>query len=93
VSATFSRMGRSYCEQRSLIRQTNSQQPIIEDWTFGGGTAMMLQINHRESHDVDIFLSDAQQLPFLDPQKHDFDFEIQPTAYEGDGARSPEIGI
>jgi hypothetical protein len=75
----------------SLIRQTNAQQPIIDDWTFGGGTAMMLQINHRESHDVDIFLSDAQQLPFLDPQKHDFDFEIHPTAYQGDGARSLKL--
>jgi len=48
---------------------------------------MMLQIDHRESRDVDIFLQDAQQLPFLDPQKRDFEFEIQPAAYEGDGTR------
>jgi hypothetical protein len=48
---------------------------------------MMLQIDHRESHDVDIFLFDPQVLPFLDPQKHDFAFEMQPTDYEGDGAR------
>jgi len=48
----------------------------------------MLQIDHRESRDVDIFLPDPQQLPFLDPQKHDFQFEIEPDAYEGDGARS-----
>ena len=27
-------------------------------WSFGGGTAMMIQIAHRESHDVDIFLDD-----------------------------------
>ena len=47
----------------------------------------MLQIDHRESHDVDIFLFDPQLLPFLDPQKHDFTFEIQPTDYKGDGAR------
>ncbi|WP_130220802.1 hypothetical protein [Bradyrhizobium genosp. SA-3] len=33
---------------------------------------MMLQIAHRESHDVDIFLCDPQSLPFLDPQKQDF---------------------
>jgi hypothetical protein len=71
----------------ALIRQVNSEQAIIDGWTFGGGTAMMLQIDHRESRDVDIFLHDAQQLPFLDPQKRDFEFEIQPTAYEGDGAR------
>lgn len=52
---------------------------------------MMLQVNHRESHDVDIFLSDPQVLPFLDPQTHDFEFEIRPDAYEGDGARSLKL--
>lgn len=46
---------------------------------------MMVQIGHRESHDVDIFLPDAQLLPFLDPQKRDFDFEILPSDYTGDG--------
>ncbi len=49
---------------------------------------MMLQIDHRESRDVDIFLSDPQLLSFLDPQKNDFQFEIEPDAYRGDGARS-----
>ncbi|WFU54845.1 nucleotidyl transferase AbiEii/AbiGii toxin family protein [Bradyrhizobium pachyrhizi] len=48
---------------------------------------MMLQIAHRESHDVDIFLSDPQLLPFLDPQKQDFKFEILPSEYQGDGNR------
>ena len=46
---------------------------------------MMLQIGHRESHDVDIFLSDPQLLPFLDPKLHDFEFEIRPSDYGGDG--------
>ncbi|MCF8478730.1 MAG: nucleotidyl transferase AbiEii/AbiGii toxin family protein [Pseudolabrys sp.] len=59
---------------------------MIDHWTFGGGTAMMLQIDHRQSRDVDIFLHDPQLLPFLDPQKHDFEFEIMPAAYEDDGA-------
>lgn len=70
----------------SLIRQVNSEQIIIERWSFGGGTAMMLQVGHRESHDVDIFLPDAQLLPFLDPKTHDFEFEIRPSDYRGDGA-------
>lgn len=47
----------------------------------------MLQIDHRESHDVDIFLTDPQQLPFLNPQNHDFKFQIQPSDYKGDGTR------
>jgi hypothetical protein len=69
----------------SLIRQVNSEQVVIDSWSFGGGTAMMLQIGHRESHDVDIFLSDPQLLPFLDPNLHDFEFEIRPSDYGGDG--------
>ena len=68
-----------------MIRQVNAEQEIIDHWTFGGGTAMMLQIGHRESHDVDIFLRDPQLLPFLDPEKQDFDFEIRPSDYRGDG--------
>jgi hypothetical protein len=76
---------------RDLIRQANSQQVVIDHWTFGGGTAMMLQIDHRESRDVDIFLSDPQQLSFLDPQKQDFEFEIRPDGYEGDGIRSLKL--
>jgi hypothetical protein len=67
----------------NLIRQAN----LPNDWTFGGGTAMMLRIRHRESHDVDIFLSDPQFLGLLDPQKNDFAFEIAPTGFKGDGTR------
>jgi Nucleotidyl transferase AbiEii toxin, Type IV TA system len=73
-------------EACSLIRQVNSERLVIDYWTFGGGTAMMLQIDHRESHDVDIFLPDRQLLGFLDPQKHDFTFEVHPSDYVGDGA-------
>jgi len=73
----------------SLIRQAN----ITDDWTFGGGTAMMLQIDHRESRDVDIFLLDPQLLALLDPEKNDFEFEIEPDEYGGDGTRSLRIAF
>jgi hypothetical protein len=63
------------------------QADITDEWTFGGGTALMLQINHRESRDVDIFLPDPQLLALLDPQKNDFEFEIRPADYRGDGTR------
>jgi hypothetical protein len=69
----------------AMIRQVNAEREIIDRWTFGGGTAMMLQICHRESHDIDIFLADPQLLPLLDPQKRDFDFEVMPGDYGGDG--------
>lgn len=76
-----------------MIRQVNAEQNIIDGWTFGGGTAMMLQIDHRISQDVDIFLPDPQALSFLDPQKHDFNLEIRPANYIGDGARSLKLGF
>ena len=76
---------------RDLIRQANSEQLIIDHWTFGGGTAMMLQIDHRESRDVDIFLEDPQLLSFLNPEKHDFEFEIEPSDYLSDGVTSLKL--
>jgi hypothetical protein len=77
----------------SLIRQVNADQKIIDVWTFGGGTALMLQINHRESRDIDIFLPDAQLLPFLNPQTREFEFEINPRGYDTDGTRSLKLAF
>ncbi len=54
-------------------------------WSFGGGTAMMLQIGHRESHDVDIFIDDHQILGFFNPDTNDLKFEIPPTENITDG--------
>ena len=48
--------------------------------------AMMLQIDHRESHDIDIFLADAQLLSFLDPKLSDLEFETSPSDYTSDGS-------
>jgi hypothetical protein len=70
-----------------LIDQVHEQAGNTFGWSFGGGTAMMLQIGHRQSHDVDIFIDDAQVLGFLDPAKVDLHFREQPAAYGGDGAR------
>jgi Nucleotidyl transferase AbiEii toxin, Type IV TA system len=78
---------------RSLIEQVNSGQLVIDHWTLGGGTAMMLQIGHRESHDIDIFFNDPQFLPFLDLRMHDFEFEIEPSASATDGTRSLKIAF
>lgn len=70
----------------SLIRQVNAEHVIVDSWSLGGGTALMLHIDHRQSRDIDIFLPDPQLLPYLDPKTHDFDFEIGPADYSGDGA-------
>jgi hypothetical protein len=57
------------------------------EWSFGGGTAMMIQIGHRESHDIDIFLDDPQLLGFIDPSRSALRFDIVPADYLGDGLR------
>jgi hypothetical protein len=41
------------------------------DWAFGGGTAMRLFFDHRESKDIDIFLNDATVLNGLSPRVND----------------------
>lgn len=40
----------------------------LEDWSFGGGTVLMLRHSHRFSKDIDIFISDPQYLPYLTPR-------------------------
>ncbi len=48
------------------VNQNYSIQPINTDsWFLGGGTALMLQINHRKSFDIDIFFPDNQLLGFI----------------------------
>lgn len=39
-----------------------------EDWSFGGGSALTFYYHHRESFDIDIFLTDAQHLLLLTPR-------------------------
>ena len=39
-----------------------------KEWTLGGGTALALRFQHRESRAVDIFLSDAQYITLLTPR-------------------------
>ena len=56
-------------------------------WSVGGGTVMMIQIGHRESHDIDIFLVDPQLLGFIDPSRSQLRFETIPADYLGDGLR------
>jgi hypothetical protein len=56
-------------------------------WSFGGGTALMLQINHRESHDIDLFLDDPQVLPYLNPATQGYQVTRQPDDYQTDGAQ------
>lgn len=40
-------------------------------WTFGGGTVLMLRIDHRQSKDIDLFVPDPQYLPYVSPRLSD----------------------
>ena len=42
-----------------------------DDWSFGGGTVLMLKHMHRFSKDVDIFLPGPEYLQFLSPRLND----------------------
>lgn len=71
-----------------LIDQVHEQAGGYEfGWSFGSGTAMIIQIGHRESHDVDIFVDDGQILGFLDPAK--FDLRFTERAGEGPKGQLP----
>jgi hypothetical protein len=39
---------------------------------LGGGTRLMLAMNHRISHDIDLFVNTPQWLGYLTPRKNDF---------------------
>ena len=68
-----------------VIDAVNGESGILDGWTFGGGTAMMLQLDHRESHDVDLFLNDLQLLPYVKAAVAEMQFEIGTATYKGDG--------
>ena len=69
-----------------LIDRTNREHTIIDGWTLGGGTALMLRIDHRESYDIDLFVDDPQVLPYLRAAASEAEFAISEPAYGGDGA-------
>lgn len=64
---------------------------MLDRWSFGGGTALMLQIGHRESFDIDIFIDDPQVLPYLNPQTQGFALDMDPDAYSSDGTHALKI--
>lgn len=41
------------------------------DWTFGGGTALMVWYNHRISQDIDLFFTSAQYINYITPRVND----------------------
>lgn len=52
-------------------------------WTFGGGTVLMLRINHRLSKDIDLFVPDPQYLGYVNPRLSDVAEQISTDYEEG----------
>ena len=70
-------------EAFKLIDGVNKNGNILGELTFGGGTAMMHQIDHRESHDIDLFLDDPQLLSIIRAVSADMQYGIGPHSYAG----------
>lgn len=50
-----------------LIDSVGKTGITLSDWTFGGGTVLMLRYRHRFSKDIDIFIPSPQYLNYLSP--------------------------
>lgn len=74
-----------------ILRQFETANGLVPEWSFGGGTALMLRIDHRESHDVDIFIADPQILPYLNPATQGYTLSRQPDDYAGDGTTALKL--
>jgi hypothetical protein len=71
-----------------IIRKTETAIGFQPQWSFGGGTALMLEIDHRESYDIDIFLDDPQMLPYLNPETQGYQIASKPSSYSTDGTQT-----
>ena len=46
---------------RALRLMSHLERQIQDaQWSFGGGTVLMLRISHRQSKDIDLFVPDPQ---------------------------------
>ena len=80
-------------EAFGILDHVNREFEIIESWSFGGGTAMMIQIDHRESHDIDLFLDDPQFLPYVEATVSERQFALGEASYNCDGTGHLKIAF
>lgn len=54
----------------SALALTDHLAEVIDQprWTFGGGTVLMLRLDHRHSRDIDLFVPDPQYLGHVTPR-------------------------
>ena len=73
-----------FAQALKLIKDVEKNAGPFE-WSFGGGTALMLQDGHRESRDIDIFLKNVQLLPYFRPGR-----TMSRSRYPGITKRTPD---
>ena len=59
-----------------LIDSVGKTGITLSDWTFGGGTVLMLRYRHRFSKDIDIFIPSPQYLNYLSPHLNEIAEEM-----------------
>ena len=69
-----------------IIDEVERNGGDLEGMTLGGGTALMLQIGHRDSRDIDFFLPDPQLLGFFTAAVADMEAWLPGASYRGDGS-------
>jgi Nucleotidyl transferase AbiEii toxin, Type IV TA system len=67
----------------AALTLTDNLAKVVKNpsWSFGGGTVLMLRLNHRQSKDVDLFVPDPQYLGYFSPRLCDA-AEALTTQYE-----------
>jgi hypothetical protein len=71
--ADLTRLGPWAALFKSALTLTDHLATVISKpmWTFGGGTVLMLRLNHRYSRDIDLFVPDPQYLGHVTPRLSD----------------------
>jgi hypothetical protein len=80
-------------EAERVIAYINRNDDILTSWVLGGGTALMMHIDHRVSYDIDIFFDDPQLFSFIRRAVHEVKFNLQPTGSSNDGTRFIKINF
>ena len=68
-----------------IIDRAVTPEGVPSEWSFGGGTALMLQIDHRISYDIDFFNEDLQQLGHICAIAMDWYVDVGRAGYKTDG--------
>lgn len=76
-----------------VIDEIDRMEACADGMALGGGTALMLQIDHRVSRDIDLFLPDPQLLAYVGAAVADLEAWLPGVSYRGDGSRYLKVAV